>query len=46
MTARLLALDFATTGIKAVQLKKMKDRIELACLKVFGPAALSGMDTL
>ena len=44
--ARLLALDFSTTGIKAARLKKMKDRIESACLKVFGLAALAGMDII
>ena len=41
--ANLLALDFATTGIKAVRLKKIKEQIVLAALDIL-PNAAAGYD--
>jgi len=35
--ANLLALDFATSGVKAVRLKKIKDRITLAAADILPP---------
>jgi Tfp pilus assembly PilM family ATPase len=38
--ANLLALDFATSGIKAVRLRKVKDRIVLAAADILPPVGL------
>jgi Tfp pilus assembly PilM family ATPase len=38
--ANLLALDFATSGVKAVRLKKTKDHIALAAADILPPAGL------
>ena len=38
--ANLLALDFATTGVKAVRLKKVKDHIVLAAADILPPCSL------
>jgi len=35
--ANLLALDFATTGVKAVRLKKIKDQVTLAAVEILPP---------
>jgi Tfp pilus assembly PilM family ATPase len=37
--ANLLALDFATTGVKAVRLKKVKDHITLGALDILPPCS-------
>jgi len=37
--ANLLALDFATTGVKAVHLKKIKDRITLVAADILPPCS-------
>lgn len=39
--ANLLALDFATTGVKAVRLKKTKDHIALAAADILPPCGLN-----
>jgi hypothetical protein len=39
--ANLLALDFATTGVKAVRLKKNKDTITLAATDILPPCSLN-----
>ena len=36
----LLALDFATTGVKAVRLKRTKDRVTLAAADILPPCSL------
>lgn len=42
--ANLLALDFATTGVKAVRLKKTKDHISLAAADILPPNSLSAKE--
>jgi Tfp pilus assembly PilM family ATPase len=38
--SNLLAMDFATSGVKAVRLKKIKDRITLAAADILPPVGL------
>jgi hypothetical protein len=39
--ANLLALDFATTGVKAVRLRKIKDHITLASADILPPSGMN-----
>lgn len=43
--ANLLALDFATSGVKAVRLKKNKDQIALAAADILPPSGLDASES-